>query len=139
MSSLPVEAKPSRFAIDAPAVLEAIAGVVLALIALFSSYDHISFFGRVISLQQQWGVWFIALSLPLVLVDAQLAAGSRRRAEENRTRETTRLARLDRIRNRPDRGRLAFELDPSADHRRQLQRLLTLLGRPQMAELLGSR
>jgi hypothetical protein len=137
VSSLLVEVKPSRFAIDAPAVLEAVAGVVVALVALFSSYDHISFFGRVVSVQQQWGVWLIVVSLPLVLVDAQLAAGSRRRAEEDRAREAARVARLDRIRNRLDRSRLAFELDPSAAHRRQLQRLLILLGGPQMAALLG--
>jgi hypothetical protein len=143
-SSSPVESKPRRCAIDAPAVVEAVTGVVVALVALFSSYDHITFFGRFISVQQQWGVWLIAVSLPLVLADAQLAAGSRRRAENNRARaeseaarERARLARLDRIRNRLDRSRLAFELDPSADHRRQLQRLLTLLGSPQMVALLG--
>jgi hypothetical protein len=31
----------------------------LALTALFSSYDHITFAGRSIPLQQQWGIPFI--------------------------------------------------------------------------------
>lgn len=31
----------------------------LGLIALFSSYDHITFAGRSIPLQQQWGIPFI--------------------------------------------------------------------------------
>jgi hypothetical protein len=38
---------------------------VVGLVALFSSYDHINLPGRVLPLQQQWGVWLIALSLPL--------------------------------------------------------------------------
>ncbi len=33
--------------------------IPLALIALFSSYDHITFAGRSIRLQQQWGIPFI--------------------------------------------------------------------------------
>ena len=45
-------------------------------------------------------------------------------------------ARLDRIRNRLDRGRLAFDLDPSPTHRRELQRLLKLLASPQFRSLL---
>ncbi len=45
---------------------------VVGVIALFSSYDHVN-------LPKQWGVWLIALSLPLVFADAQLAARSRQR------------------------------------------------------------
>ena len=96
--------------------------VVVGLIALFSSDDHISFPGRVLPLPQQWGVWLIAVYLPLVLADAQLAARSR-------------VARLDALRARLDRGRLAFQLDPSAGNRRQLQRLLNLLNSPEMADI----
>jgi hypothetical protein len=132
-------------AFDAPAVVEATAGIVIGLVALFSSYDHINFPGHVVSLQQQWGVWLIALTFPLVLVDAQLAAGSRQgeaaeRAQTARdlARRAGRLARLDRIRNRLDRGRLAFDLDPSPTHRRELQRLLKLLASPQFRSLLAA-
>jgi hypothetical protein len=41
---------------------------VIALIALFSSYDHITFANRRFPLQQQWGVWLIAASLALVFL-----------------------------------------------------------------------
>ena len=66
-------APPSwRLGFDGKALLEAVFGSVVGLIALFSSYDHVN-------LPQQWGVWLIALSLPLVFADAQLAARSRQR------------------------------------------------------------
>ena len=61
-----------RLGFDGKALLEAVFGSVVGLIALFSSYDHVN-------LPQQWGVWLIALSLPLVFADAQLAARSRQR------------------------------------------------------------
>jgi hypothetical protein len=55
-----------------------LAGLVIALIALLSSYDHISLpAGAKLQLPQQWGVWFIAASVALVAVDAQLSTGSR--------------------------------------------------------------
>jgi hypothetical protein len=52
---------------------QAIGGLALALIALFSSYHHISFSGRSLRLQQQWGIVFIAALLATVVVDAQQA------------------------------------------------------------------
>jgi hypothetical protein len=50
-------------------------------------------------------------------------------------RERDRVARLDALRARLDRGRFAFQLDPSANNCRKLQRLLSLLNRPEMSEL----
>jgi hypothetical protein len=47
-----------------------------------------------------------------------------------------RVAEVDALRARLDRGRLAFQLDPSAANRRKLQRLLSLLSSPEMAVLL---
>jgi hypothetical protein len=41
---------------------------VIALIALLSSYDHITLANSRFPLQQQWGVWLIAASLALVFV-----------------------------------------------------------------------
>jgi len=64
---------PAPLGLDRQDLLEAAAGTVIALIALFSSYDHIFLISRTIPLQQQWGVWLIAASLALVVVDAQLA------------------------------------------------------------------
>ena len=51
---------------DCQGWIEAIGGLVIGLIALYSSYDHINVFGRVISLNKQQGVWFIAASLAVV-------------------------------------------------------------------------
>jgi hypothetical protein len=42
--------------------------VILGLIALFSSYDHITAFARCIGLQQQWGVFFIVASVATVFI-----------------------------------------------------------------------
>jgi hypothetical protein len=73
-------APPSRrLGFDGKALLEAVFGSVVGLIALFSSYDHVNLPQRQLPLPQQWGIWLIALSLPLVFADAQLAARSRQR------------------------------------------------------------
>ncbi len=132
-----LDAPPSwwRLGFDGKALLEAVVGSVVGLIALFSSYDHVSFPGRVLPLPQQWGVWLIALSLPLVFADAQLASRSRQRDATETARERARVTEVDALRNRLDRGRLAFQLDPSAGNRRKLQRLLSLLNSPEMVDL----
>jgi len=49
-------------------LLQAISGLVLGLIALFSSYDHIRIAGRSLPMQQQWGIPFIAASVATVFV-----------------------------------------------------------------------
>jgi hypothetical protein len=89
-------------ALDRQGLLEVAAGTVIALIALFSSYDHITAIGRTIPLQQQWGVWLIAASLALVVVDAQLATRSRLREAHERAEERD---RADQERNRADQER----------------------------------
>jgi superfamily II DNA helicase RecQ len=56
--------------------------VILGLIALFSSYDHITAFGRSIGLQQQWGIPLIAASVATIFIDSQLATRARDRARD---------------------------------------------------------
>jgi hypothetical protein len=56
--------------LDHLCAIQAGGGVILGLIALFSSYDHITAFGRSIGLQQQWGVFFIVASLATVFTDS---------------------------------------------------------------------
>jgi len=75
-SSPALDAPPPwwRLGFDGKALLEAFVGSVVGLIALFSSYDHVNLPHRQLPLQQQWGIWLITLSLPLVFADAQLAA-----------------------------------------------------------------
>ena len=44
------------------------AALALGLIALLSSYDHITIAGRTLHLQQQWGMPLIAASVAIVFV-----------------------------------------------------------------------
>jgi hypothetical protein len=57
--------------LDRLGLTQAIGGFVLGLIALFSSYDHISFAGNTLKLEQQWGIVFIAASVATILIDAE--------------------------------------------------------------------
>lgn len=97
--------------------LQAVAGLVIGLIALFSSYDHITVASRSLSLPQQWGVPCIAASVALVLVDAQLATRARDRAAESRERQVESLKRLHTAAVLSARVRLALisgEIPPDA-------------------------
>ena len=93
-----------RLGLDQLGLTQSIGGLVLGLIALFSSYDHITFAGRSIPLQQQWGIPFIFASVATVFIDAQLATRSRLRAARDAARiadETTEERdRADQERNR---------------------------------------
>ena len=88
---------PSWPALDRLGLTQAIGGLALGLIALFSSYDHLTIAGRNIPINQQWGIPLIAASLATVFTgcvqygaplgrDAQLATGSRLRAAEDAAR-----------------------------------------------------
>ena len=76
---------------DGQGGLQLIGGLVIGLIALYSSYNHVNFFRSTIHLNQQWGVWPIVASLAVVVIVAaglcaaiaQLASQSRL-GEENR-------------------------------------------------------
>ena len=81
------ELRRPAFIFDRQGWTQAIGGLVIALIALYSSYDHISLPAFQIRINQQWGVWFIAASLAFVLIDAQLATGSRLRAAHDAAEE----------------------------------------------------
>jgi hypothetical protein len=79
---------------DRQGIIQAHAGFVVALIALLSSYDHISLpAGISFQLQQQWGVWFMVASMALVLADAQLAKQSRHREADQRLQAANEAAR----------------------------------------------
>ena len=144
-----------RIGLDRIGLIQSIGGLVLGLIALFSSYDHITFAGRSIPLQQQWGIPFIFASVATVFVDAQLASRSRLRAARDAARiadETTEERdRADQERNRAAEARkrqaqdaerqaeslerlgqaallsAQVQLDPNPTNRARLQFLLTLL------------
>jgi hypothetical protein len=96
---------------------------VIALIALFSSYDHITLADHTIPLQQQWGVWFIAASLAVVFIDAELATRSRSREKARLDREEHRRQREEDSREREaheanrERNRAAEERIRAAEER----------------------
>lgn len=49
--------------LDRAGLVQAIGGLLISLIALFSSYDHISLAATTIPIQQQWGILWIASEL----------------------------------------------------------------------------
>jgi hypothetical protein len=113
--------------------LQAIAGLFIGLIALFSSYDHITLAGRSLPLPQQWGIPCISASVALVLVDAQLATrardraadeadGDRNCAAEVRERQGESLERLNQAAVLSAR----VQLDPSPTNRARLRAFLAL-------------
>jgi len=78
---LPAQQRPWP-GLDHLGAIQASGGLILGLIALFSSYDHITAFGRSIGLQQQWGIPLIIASVATVFIDSQLATRARDRARD---------------------------------------------------------
>jgi hypothetical protein len=128
-------------------------GLVLGLIALFTSYDHITIAGRAIPIPQHWGIPLIAASVATVLIDAQLATRSRLRAAQDSARAADEAARerdlAAEARKRQARdaqrqneelallrrsallsGRV--QLDPTSTNRARFQFFLTLLAQSTM-------
>jgi hypothetical protein len=127
--------------LDRLGLIQAIGGLLLGLIALFSSYDHVNIAGRNLPLQQQWGILFIAASVASILVDAQLATRARDRATDKADRAAY---EADRDRDRAARSRkrqverlerlhtaavlsARVQLDPSATNRARLRAFLALI------------
>ena len=101
---------------DGQGWIQAIGGLVIGLIALYSSFDHVYLLSHRITLHRQWGVWFIAASLAVVFLDAQLASRSRR-GEEDRRIQDARTAAEERDRADQERNRAAQERNRAAEAR----------------------
>ena len=130
------------------------AGLLLALITLFTGYGHVHFFwGPTLQLNKQIGVSVLAASLATLVVEAQLASrrrirdsGDRIRAQEDRAREQEdrareadetarerdRSARASQLQARALRAGALVWLDPTPLHRRFLQLIAT-----ELADLAG--
>ena len=141
---------------DGPAWIQLLGGLVVGLIALYSSYDHINLGSRRFTLNQQWGIWCIVASLAVVFVDAQLATRSRRREEDRRIedartaaeerdraaeareraarREAAQLRRA-RVEAEASRAQLAYSADPSTAQRVQLEQALIKLSSSEVQAL----
>ena len=138
------ESKQSNFRLlgfDGQGGLQLIGGIVIGLIALYSSYDHVNFFSSTIHLNQHWGIWLIVASLAVVVIDAQLASRSRL-GEENRRIQDERTATEARKRQAKQTERQGqgiallrsaallsarVQLDPSELNRSRLNAFLALL------------
>ena len=129
--------------------LTVVAGVLLALITLFTGYDHVDLFGRVtVRINQQIGVFILLASLATLVVEAQLASRRRNRDQSDRAREADTAARerdlAGRERNRAAQEReraarraqrqdrctlaqLEFQFSPNDTTRRRLSDLIALL------------
>jgi hypothetical protein len=132
-------------------VFQVLGGIALGLIALFSSYDHITLAGRTLHLQQQWGIPFILASVATVVVDAQLATGSRLRAAQDAARAENEAAfERDRAAEARERQRESFkrldqaallsgrfQLDPTPTNRARFQFFLTLIADVNSPDLEG--
>ena len=144
MAEVAPESKQGSFRLlgfDGQGGLQLIGGLVIGLIALYSSYDHVNFFSSTIHLNQQWGIWLIVASLAVVVIDAQLASRSRL-GEENRRIQDERTATEARKRQAKQTERQGqgiallrsaallsarVQLDPSELNRSRLNAFLALL------------
>jgi hypothetical protein len=152
------ETSGTLLGLDRQGWIQAVGGAVIGLIALFSSYDHISLVSVRVGLNQQWGIWLIAASMALVVVDAQLASGSRSRAADESAQERDRAAedreqaaRRDRAQAQRDleqfrrslvlvqlqQAHASYAFDPSAAQREQLAKLLSDLASPAVQALFN--
>ena len=128
--------------LDHIGAIQAGGGLILGLIALFTSYDHITAFGRSIGLQQQWGIPLIAASVATVFIDAQLATRTRDRDRDRADQERDRAAEArERQAEAAERQRQSLaelrrsallsarvQLDPSPTNRARLRAFITLMG-----------
>ena len=144
MAEVAPESKQGSFRLlgfDGQGGLQLIGGLVIGLIALYSSYDHVNFFSSTIHLNQQWGIWLIVASLAVVVIDAQLASRSRL-GEENQRIQDERTATEARKRQAKQTERQGqgiallrsaallsarVQLDPSELNRSRLNAFLALL------------
>ena len=120
--------------LDRLGLIQAIGGLFLGLIALFSSYDHINIAGRNLPLQQQWGILFIAASVATIVVDAELATRARDRAADEGARDRDRAAesrerQVESLKRLHSAAVLSarVQLDPSASNRARLRAFLALI------------
>jgi len=120
---------------DGQGGLQLIGGLVIGLIALYSSYDHVNLFSSTIHLNQQWGIWLIVASLAVVVIDAQLASRSRL-GEETRRIQDACTAAEERNRADSERNRAAEARERQAEATKRQGQGIALL---RSAALLSAR
>ena len=128
--------------LDRQGWITVVAGLLLALITLFTSYSHVTLPGvGTIAIDQQGGVPPIAASLAALALEAQLASRGRVRDQRDRARarssadrerdraaeERERAARRAQRQDRCNLVQLRHQLDPSPVHARAVADLIALL------------
>ncbi len=120
------------FGFDVQGLITVVAGVLIALITLFTGCDHVDLFGPVtVRINQQIGVSLLFASLATLVVEAQLASRRRVRDQSDRAREADAAARerdlasQERLRTDRERNRAAQERERAA-RRAQRQDRCTL-------------
>jgi hypothetical protein len=117
------------FNVDKKGQLTVAAAILLALITLFTSYDHITIPGAHASLQlpQQAGIPLLAAAVAAAVGEAQLASNSRAESAEVRDRTEAEAARRAQLQARCTLVQLQHQLDPTPEHTRQLRGLIAFL------------
>lgn len=101
--------------LDTQAWTAVIAGLLFALITLFSSYRHVTIPGYgTITIDQQIGLYVLLASLATLVVEAQLASRRRYRERDLADRERQRAARRAQRQDRCTLAQLEFQFDPTA-------------------------
>ena len=91
-----------------------VAAVLLALITLFTGYDHVALFRAAsVDLPQQAGIPCIAAALATAVAEAQLATNDRCRRGALRDRARDQAARRDQRQARCNLVQLRHQLEPS--------------------------
>ncbi len=125
---------------DRPAWIAFVGAVLLALITLFSSYNHVFIpgFATSLPLPQQAGIPCIFIALAAAASELKLASNSRYESAELRARaadetaeERERAARRHQLQARSLRAGALFQLEPSPLHRRFLSLIATELAAEQ--------
>jgi hypothetical protein len=105
-----------------------IGGTLLALITLFTGYDHVDLFGRVtVRINQQIGISVLFASLATLVVEAQLASRRRNRERYFADRERNLAACRAQRQDRCTLAQLEFQFSPNDTTRRRLSDLIALL------------
>jgi len=91
-----------------------VAAVMLALITLFTGYDHVAVFRAAsVDLPQQAGIPCIAAALATAIAEAQLASARRLESAAIRARARDQAARREQRQTRCNLVQLRHQLDPS--------------------------
>jgi hypothetical protein len=115
--------------LDQQGLLTVVAAILLALITLFTSYDHIAIpgAGTSLPLPQQAGIPLLAAAVAAALGEAQLASDSRAESAEICDRTEAETARRNRAKARCTLAILEFIDDPTPTARRRLRDVIALI------------